>query len=96
MARRTRNKETQVAVSENGSDTDQTSTSTWDNAHVLPGVLALPPFSVVFVVECGNSLSQRPNTGGGTVLSAMGTDIYLSRPLETSLDAVIDLGSTLA
>jgi hypothetical protein len=94
--RLTRNEESQVAVAQNSGDTDQTRTTTRDNAHVLPCVLALPPLAVVLVVQLRNRLSQRPNTRSRAIFSAMSADVDFSRPLKASLYAVVNLGRTLS
>jgi hypothetical protein len=91
----TRDEEAQIAVAQDGSNTDETRTSTRYNTHILPCVLALPPLAVVLVVQLRNSLPQRPDTSCWAVFSAVGTDINLFRPLEASFYAIVDLGRTL-
>ena len=92
----TRNEESQVAVAQHRRNSDQARSSTRHNTYVLPCVLALPPLAVVLVVQLRDRLSQRPDTSGRTVFSAMGADVNLLRPLEASLYAIVDLRRTLA
>jgi hypothetical protein len=94
-SKHTGNEETQVAVTQHSSDTDQTRTSTRYNAYVLPCVLTLAPLAVVLVVQRRNRLSQRPDTSSWTVLPSMSADINLFRPLEATFDAIVDLRRTL-
>lgn len=92
----TRDEEAQIAVAQHSSNTNQTRTSTGDNAHVLPCILALPPLAMVLVVQRRDSLSQWPNSSRGAVLSAMSTDVDMAGSLEAALYAIIDLGRTLS
>jgi hypothetical protein len=96
MLKPTRNEEAQVAVAQDGSNTDQTRTTTRHNAHILPRVLALSPLAVVFVVQLCNSLSQWSDASRWAILSAMRADVHLFWPLKASLYAVVNLGRTLA
>lgn len=92
----TRNEEAQVAVTQNSSDTDQTRTTSRNDAHVLPCVLRFPPLAVVLIVQLGDCLPQRFDTGRRTVLTTMAGDVDLLGPLEAALDLIVDLGSALS
>lgn len=91
-----RDRERQVRVSQNSSDTDQTRTTTGDNADVLPGVLTGLALTVVLIVEASDGGTQRLDTGGGTVLTGGGGDRDGSRARETALDLIIGFRGTLA
>jgi hypothetical protein len=88
--------ERQVRVTQDGSNTDQTSTTTGDNGNVLPSILALFSLSVGLVVELGNSLSQRLDTSCRAVLTASHGDVDGLGTREAALDIVLDFGGTLA
>lgn len=92
----TRNEETQIAITQDSSNTDQTRTTTGYNAHILPSILAFTPFSVVLVVQRSNRLSQRPDTSCRTVFPAMSADVDFLRSLKASFYAVVDLGCALS
>ena len=49
------------------SNSDETSSASRDNADILPGVLTFLAYTVMAVVEIGDSLSQRLDTGGRTL-----------------------------
>jgi hypothetical protein len=88
--------EAEIAVPENSSNTDQASSSSRHNAHVLPCVLALPPLAMVLIVQLRNRLSQRLDTSSRTVLAAMAGDVHLLGPVKAALDLVVNFRSTLA
>lgn len=90
------NGERQVRVTQDGSDTDQSRTTTRHNADIFPGVLALLSLTVVLVVQTGHGSTQRLDTGGRAVLPSSGGDGDRRRAGEASLDLVISLGGTLA
>ena len=50
----------------------------------------------MLVVQLGHGLAKRLDTGCRTIFTAVAGDVDLLGPLETALDLVIDLGSTLA
>ena len=88
--------ETEVRVTQDGCDSDETSTTTGNNSNVLPGVLAVLALTMHLIVELGNSFSQGLDTGGGTVLSAGHGDVDGGRAGEAAFNLIFNLGSTLA
>ena len=91
----TGDEETQVAVAQHSSNSDQTSPSTGDDAYVLPRILTLPPLAVVLVVQLRNRLAQGPDTSRWAILPAMSANIHLLRPLKAALYAIVDLRRAL-
>lgn len=88
--------EGQVRISEDGGNTDETSATTGDDGHVLPGILALLILTMVLVVEVGNGLPQRSDTGRRTIFASGNGDVNGFGALEAASDVVLDLRSTLA
>ena len=64
-----RNEESQVGITQNGGNSDQTSPSTRNNAHIFPGVLAFLALSVVLVVQIRDGLAERLNACGWSILT---------------------------
>lgn len=54
-------------LTDDSGDPDETSSTTGNNADVLPRVLTLLAFAMVLIVEIGNSFSQRFDTGSWTL-----------------------------
>ena len=96
VGRVVRQEKRQVRSSQHGSDTDQTSTATGHNSHVLPRILAVLALAVHLVVELGDSLAEGFDTGGGGVLASVHGNFDLVGALEAALDVVLYLGGTLA
>lgn len=91
-----RNRERQVRVSQDGRNSDQPSTTTRHNAHILPRILAFLALSVLLIVEPSYSSTERLDTSSGAVLSGSRVDGNRRRTRETASNIVIRLGSTLA
>lgn len=91
-----RNRERQVRVSQDGGNSDQPSTTTRNNAHILPRILAFLALSVLLIVEPSYSSTERLDTSSGAVLSGSRVDGNRRRTRETASNIVIRLGSTLA
>lgn len=91
-----RDRERQVRISQNSSNTDQTRTTTGNNADVLPSVLTGLALTIVLIVEASDGGTQRLDTGGRTVLTGGGGDGDGSRARETALDLIIGFRRTLA
>lgn len=87
--------ETQVRVTQHGRDSDQPSTTTRHNSHVLPGILALLVLTVHLIVQVGDRLPQGSNTGGGTILATGHGDVDGLGPLEAARDVVFYLRGAL-
>lgn len=51
---------------------------------------------MVLVVQVGDGLAERADTGGGAVLAAGHGNVERLRALEAAFDIVFDLGGTLA
>lgn len=89
------NGEAQVRVAQNGSNSNETGSSTRHNADILPRILALFTLSVVLIVEFRNGRTQRLDTSGRAVLARRGGDRNGSRAGETAEDLIVCLGGTL-
>lgn len=85
--------ETQVSLVQDGGDTDQASTATGHDGHVLPRILGRLALSVVGIVHLGDSLTQRLDTSGRGIFSGSHCDIDVCGPLEAAFDVILDLGS---
>jgi hypothetical protein len=86
------NEEADVSIVKNGSNTDETSTSTGDNGDILPGVLARQALSVHLVVQVGHCLSQWLDASSRAVFAAVDTDVDRLRAGKATLDVVLNLG----
>jgi hypothetical protein len=51
-----RDEEAQISIAEYGGNSDQTCTSTWDNADILPSVFASLVLAVMLIVEVRDCL----------------------------------------
>jgi hypothetical protein len=89
------NEKSKVGIVEHGSNSDQTSATTWHNADVLPSVLTRLSLSVVHVVQVRDRLSQGSDTSSWAVLSTGAGDVNGLGTLERALDIIVDFGSTL-
>ncbi len=88
--------EGQVRVSKNGSDSNQTRTTTGNDGHILPSVQTVFALAVHLIVEICDSLSQGANTGSGSILSTSHGNVNGLGTLKASIDIILDLGGTLA
>jgi hypothetical protein len=82
-------------LTQHGRNSDKPSTSTRNNANVLPGVFALLALSVVSVVEVGNGVSERLDSGSRAILTTSHGDINVSRAIKAALDVVVDFRGSL-
>lgn len=89
------NREREVRVTQDGSDTDQTRTATGHNAHILPGILAVLALAVMFVIQTSDSGTQWFDTGGRAVLPRGRCDGDRRRAGKASLDIIVGFGGTL-
>jgi hypothetical protein len=83
--------EADIGVVQDGGDTDQTRTASGNDSHVLPRILAILALSMVLVIEVGDGLSKRFDTGYRAIFSAGNTDIDGLRALEAPLDVILYL-----
>lgn len=90
-----RNRERQVRISQDGRNSDQPSTTTGHNAHILPRILALLTLSVLLIVKPSYSSTERLDTSSGAVFSRSRVDGNGRRTRKTASNIVICLGSTL-
>lgn len=88
--------EAQVGIAKNCSNANKASTSAWNDADILPGILALLSFAVMLIVQLGHGLAQRLDTGSRTIFSSSHANINSLWPFETTLNLVIDFGSPLS
>ena len=88
--------EAQVRVAEDGGDADQAGTAAGDNGHVFPRVQAVLALAMHLVVELGNGLSQRLDSGRRAILAGGRRDVDCLGPLEAAGDVILDLGGALA
>lgn len=83
--------ETQVGLVENRGDPDQASTTSRDDSHVLPGVLASLALAMMLVVHSGDGLAEGLDACGRGILSAGDGNVDMGGPLKAALDVVLDL-----
>ena len=88
--------EAQVSVSKDSRNSDQASSSSWDNAHVLPSILRGFSFTMMLIIELGNSLTQRLDTSSGAILASSHGNIDSLWPLKATLDFVVYLWGSLS
>jgi hypothetical protein len=89
-------REGKIRIAQNSSNSDQTCSSTRNNANILPSVLTLLPLAIMLIVQTCNGSTQRLDTGGRAVLPSSGGDRDRCRTGEAALDLVISLGGALA
>lgn len=85
--------ETQVGLVENRGDSDQTGTTSRDDSHVLPGVLAGLPLAMMLVVHLSDSLAKGLDASGRGIFSAGDGHVDMGGPLEAAFDVVLDLAT---
>ena len=90
------NEESEVCISEDGSNSDEASSATRHDADVLPGVFAFLALAVVLVVEICNCRTQRLDASGWTVFTTGHAHIDSVRTLKASFNFIVNLGGTLA
>jgi hypothetical protein len=73
------NEKSEVRIIQNCSHSDETRTSSRDDADILPCVLALFALTMVDIVEVGNRLTEGLNTSGGTCEPSMLDYISISQ-----------------
>jgi hypothetical protein len=95
VSRVVRQEETQVGVTQDSGDSDETSTATRNDGNVLPSVQAALTLAMMLVVQVGNSLSQWLDTGGRAILSGSNRDVDACGTLKTPLNVIFDFRGTL-
>ena len=53
-----RNEESQVSIAQHGRYPNETSSATWNDTDILPGVFALLVLTMVLIIEIGNGRSE--------------------------------------
>ena len=91
-----RNEKGEIGVAEHGGDANQASSSSGNDAHVLPRVLALFSLAVVLIVELCDGGAEGLDAGGGAILTTLIGDGDCRWLLEASFDVVFGFGSALS
>ena len=89
-------KESQVGVSKDRCYADETSSTTWDNANVLPSVLALLALAVVLIVQVSHSLSELLCASSRCIFTSGDADIDSVGLGEGMRNLILDFWSTLS
>lgn len=85
-----------IGVSEDGSNTNETSTASGDDGDILPGVLALLTLAVHGVVEVCNGLAKGLDASCRGILATGEGDVNGLGSLEAASYVVLDFGGALA
>ena len=87
--------EPNIGIPKHRSDSNQTRSSAWDDADILPCVLTVHSLSVVIIVKVSNSFSERLDAGCRSIFASVDGDWDRGRSWKGSFNVIVDFGGAL-